>query len=95
VSLAISTSQPATISVNENVRLPPPIVSRVTSAISSTSRTATVSERARVETGSAVLWAYGAMTNTHDSMVRPMAITVASITLARFRPGLRAEMMTV
>jgi len=49
-------------------------------------------DRTRSTSGSEASTEYGAARNTQASMPTPVEITVASIRLARSRPGLRARM---
>jgi hypothetical protein len=49
-------------------------------------------DRTRSTSGSEASTEYGVARNTQASMPTPVEITVASIRLARSRPGLRARM---
>jgi len=64
----------------------------MTRASTSTSKTTYSTDRTRSTSGREASTEYGEARNTQASMPTPVEITVASIRLARSRPGLRARM---
>ena len=65
---------------------------RMTRARTSTTNTTYSMDRIRSTIGSEASTEYGEARNTQASMPTPVEITVASIRLARSRPGLRDRM---